>query len=64
MNENEKKNPLLKIENLHVHFVSKAETVKAINGLDLEVYPGETLGLGGASGRAKSTLLTMPAQLE
>ncbi len=50
-----KKMPLLKIENLHVHFVSKEETVKAINGLDLEVFPGETLGLVGETGAGKTT---------
>ena len=29
-------NELLKIENLHVHFVSTEETVKALNGVDLK----------------------------
>ena len=55
MNENEKKNPRPKLAPLHVHCVSKAETVKAINGLDLEVYPGETLGLVGETGAGKTT---------
>lgn len=49
------KNLLLKIEKLHVHFVSKEETVKAINGLDLELYTGKTLGLVGETGAGKTT---------
>ncbi|MBQ6075682.1 MAG: ABC transporter ATP-binding protein [Lachnospiraceae bacterium] len=46
---------ILEIENLHVHFVSKVETVKAINGLDLVVHKGKTLGLVGETGAGKTT---------
>ena len=48
-------NKILKIEDLHIHFVSKDETVKAINGLDLEIETGKTLGLVGETGAGKTT---------
>lgn len=48
--------PLLKVKNLTQHFkINKNYTVEAVNGLDFEIYPGETFGLVGESGSGKST---------
>lgn len=56
--------PILSIENLTKHFPIKEGIfqrttghVKAVDGVDLEVYPGETHGLVGESGCGKTTLM-------
>lgn len=55
--------PLLKVENLKVHFPVKGGIMmraraynKAVDGITLDIHPGETLGLVGESGCGKSTL--------
>lgn len=48
-------NVLLNIENLHVHFVSKEETVKALNGVNLKIERGRTIGIIGETGAGKTT---------
>jgi peptide/nickel transport system ATP-binding protein/oligopeptide transport system ATP-binding protein len=46
--------PLLQVENLRTHFRTRAGVMKAVDGVDLEVAQGRTLGIVGESGSGKS----------
>jgi len=46
--------PLLDVRGLKTYFFTEDGVVKAVDGVDLQVYPGEVLGLVGESGCGKS----------
>lgn len=51
---NNNKQPLLDIQNLKTYFFTEDGVVKAVDGVDFIVYPGEVMGLVGESGCGKS----------
>ena len=46
----------LKISGLHVEYTSGGQIVKAVNGVDISLDKGETLGLVGETGAGKTTI--------
>ena len=68
----EKRNVLLEIADLKVHFDIKdgkqwfwqpAKTLKAVDGVTLRLYEGETLGVVGESGSGKSVTAMLAMRL-
>lgn len=63
--------PLLEVKNLKTYFYTEDGIVKAVNGVDFAIKPGEVMGLVGESGSGKSVtsltimrLLTANAKIE
>ena len=56
--------PLIEITNLKRYYYMGDTVVRALDGVDLEVVPGELLCLMGPSGSGKSTLLNLLGGLD
>ncbi|MCC3356773.1 ABC transporter ATP-binding protein [Bacillus sp. REN16] len=46
--------PLLSVKDLRTYFISNEKEVRAVDGIDLEVYPGQIVCIVGESGSGKS----------
>lgn len=65
----ERDKSIIRVSNLSLSYLAKHGVVRAVRGLDLEIFPGEAVGLVGESGSGKSTLarsllgLNMPGRV-
>lgn len=62
--------PFLEVKNLKTYFYTEDGVVKAVDGVDFHVFPGEVMGLVGESGCGKSVtslsimrLISMPGKI-
>lgn len=56
--------PVADLKNVHVRLSSRAGQVHILRGVNLQIGPGEQIGLVGPSGSGKSTLMMIMAGLE
>jgi len=56
--------PILSVRNLHRSYPSGGGVLTVMGGADIDIYPGEMVGLVGPSGSGKSTLLHAAGLLE
>lgn len=59
MPENIQTAPLIRLRNLEKSYKTAAGDFKALKGINLDVYPGEFVGIVGKSGAGKTTLVNM-----
>jgi len=64
MNDAMRKQPILSVRGLHRSFKSGDSVLNVLAGAELDIYPGEMVGLVGPSGSGKSTLLHAAGLLE
>jgi oligopeptide/dipeptide ABC transporter ATP-binding protein len=48
--------PLVSVKSLKKYFPHQTQSIKAIDDINFDIFPGETLGLVGESGSGKSTI--------
>ncbi len=63
MNDTPAEQPLLRIEDLAVTFSTEEGTVRAVNGVNMSLYPAQTLAVVGESGCGKSVSALSTLQL-
>lgn len=63
MTKEDPKVPLLDISGLHLEFSTRHGAMKALNGVDLQIYPGEVVGVVGESGCGKSVTMMAATRL-
>ncbi len=56
--------PLLRATQLEKHYLTRASTVRALDGVTLEIFEGETLAVVGESGSGKTTLANLILGIE
>ena len=54
---------LLSIRDLHMHYITEDETVKAVNGVSFDLHEGESIGLVGETGAGKTSTAMSIMQL-
>jgi len=56
--------PMVSIRGMERHYVMASETIKALDGIDLDIHEGERIILLGPSGSGKTTLLNCISALD
>jgi putative ABC transport system ATP-binding protein len=56
--------PIIQVNNLIKKYRMGNEVVSVLNGIDLQIYPGEILSILGTSGSGKTTFLNLVSGLE
>ena len=64
MNTENNNGPLIKARGLKKHYRRGIETIKALDGVDLEIRPGEMVSILGPSGSGKTTLINLLSCLD
>lgn len=55
MSKNDTNQPLLELKDLKISFTSSTGTVEAVRGVNMTIYPGQSVAIVGESGSGKST---------